>query len=97
MGDVRYDLAKLRYSYHGGISAILHGLYDVRLDELRIFSPAHDTTPLDEILASVGVRMDEIKMLEALTCLAAPPLHVDDPREALALYLRGVQLGNALL
>ncbi len=94
-GDVRYDLAKLRYSYHGGVSAILHGLYDVDEDRDQVTLKLRDvnTDHLDAVLAKYAPIRD-VAIIEAFTCLCAPALHQSDPREALALYVRGVQLAN---
>jgi hypothetical protein len=103
MGDIRYDLAKLRYSYHGGVDAILHGLFNLQWEEDTVeffLTPDRHKTDdhdlLDNELSKIA-DIDEIAVLEALTCLAAPALHQSNEREAVALYIRGVQLANELI
>ncbi len=102
-GDIRYDLAKLRYSYHGGVAAILHELYDLEWHDTIVtfdLMPArHKAANFDLLDAELNrvADIDEVAVLEALTCLAAPVLHQANEREAVALYIRGVQLANELI
>lgn len=107
-GDIRYDLAKLRYSYHGGIAAFLHGLYDTKFFstqsskqgvELR-YAVGPITTRNDlavELDAIIGeyAPIEDVRMIEAVMCLSGSTVHSE--REALALYTRGVQLANLTL
>lgn len=91
-----YELAKLRYSYNGGFAAITHGLYDFYYDGSE--QPAAvDLWPQraieSEALDTVLGRFESLAKLtaaEGCLLLAATPLH--EPTEALALYLRGVEL-----
>jgi hypothetical protein len=100
-GDLRYDLAKLRYSYHGLFNAICDGLFDLEVDNDRItfaLGPKRDceTASCDEVIRR-HADVEEIRLIEAALLLAAPPLHSDDREQQLALYVRGVQLANEAL
>lgn len=103
VGDVRYDLAKLRYSYHGGCAAILHGLFDLDSsmdwsDHKFTLTPVRlgDHEQLDAVLERYWP-LSDIKLIEAIQCLSGSALHQANERESIALYLRGVQLANEAL
>lgn len=105
-GDVHYDMAKLRYSYHGGFPAITHGL--VNVEEFRPgeymmqlgperYTSANTPAATAQLDAVIGryADIEKVKLVEVLLFLAGAPLH--DPTESIPLYLRGVQLAQELL
>jgi hypothetical protein len=75
VGDVRYELAKLRYSYRDGFSAITHGLTVKRQEE---------AAAMDEVIAHHALgHMKRIAAIEATLFYSAIPLHLLSEREAL--------------
>jgi hypothetical protein len=102
VGDLRYDLAKLRYSYSGMLNAICDGLYIMNITGNRVtfdigVERSAEILACDEVLGeSADIR--ELRLIESVHMLSAPPLYGmpgdDDPR---ALYLRGVELANEVL
>lgn len=102
VGDLRYDLAKLRYSYSGMFNAICDGLYTLNITGNQvIFDIGVERSP--EILACDEVLREsadplELRLIESILLLSAPPLHgMPGDKEPRALYLRGVELANELL
>lgn len=82
-----YELAKLRYSYHGGFSAITHNLHT----HGRIM-PYRDPEikAMDEVLFTYGYTEKQLTYAEACIMLAGVPLH--SGKEARGLYNRGLEL-----
>ncbi|WP_420174895.1 sugar phosphate nucleotidyltransferase [Luteococcus sp. OSA5] len=103
VGDLRYDFAKLRYSYHGHFARINEGLFTMRRNGREIDAPwlrascrvAADNA-MDEVLSKYS-SLTEISLIEASILLAAPALHQEAPLEADALYVSGVVLANEAL
>lgn len=95
--DYHYDLAKLRYSYRG-FAAISHGLFDAGFHGghawLHVPYRDDEAAEMDNVLWHKG-DMNKIEALESLLFLAGAPLH--EGMEGLAMYLRGVQIGNEVL
>lgn len=88
-----YELAKLRYSYHGGFTAITHGLAsrDVGNEECVQLWPRRDVevAALDAVLAEYA-DLDLLTVCEGCILIAGAPLHEDV--EAEMLFWRGVEL-----
>jgi hypothetical protein len=98
-GDVRYEIAKLRYCYVDHFTSITHGLFDITVDEEEIylrFGPQREEEALaiDEVLGK-DWNLPDIRAIEASIFLSAMPLHSEP--EALALYAQGVKLANEVL
>lgn len=84
---ILYEIAKLRASYHGGFSAITHGLYSG-----SNLLPQRDAEieAMDSVLADFGYTVEQLDYAEACILLAATALHPE--HEARALYARGLDL-----
>lgn len=102
VGDLRYDLSRLRFSYSGMYNAICDGLYVLNITGSRVIfdigvERSLEIRACDEVLGE-SADLRELRLIESMHFLSAPPLHVmpggDAPR---ALYLRGVELANELL
>lgn len=65
-GDIRYEYAKLRFSYRHGLTAITHGLTVDR----RVEADA-----IDELLVARGVNLQHVAAIEATMFLSSMPLH----------------------
>ena len=70
-GDLRYEYAKLRFSYRG-LTAITHDLDVSRAAEARA---------MDELLEDRGVNLKHIAAIEATMYLSSIPLHDKSERE----------------
>lgn len=83
-----YELAKLRYSYHAGFSAITHGLASVdATGAARIWpSRGEEAAAMDEVIEQF-MPLGKCAVGEACLLLAATPLH--SKAEAEIMYARG--------
>jgi hypothetical protein len=90
-----YELAKLRYSYHGGFAAITHGLASLAGEQVTLW-PQRDAevAALDEVLAE-WVPLDILTVCEGCLLVAGAPLH--DGVEAEMLFWRGIELLREVL
>lgn len=85
-----YELAKLRYSYHGGFAAITHGLATLDGSDVAIWPKRErEIAALDEVLQEY-VDLEMLTVCEGCLLIAGAPLH--DGVEAETLFWRGVQL-----
>lgn len=102
VGDIRYEYAKLRQSYHGGYDQILHGIFSIDCSDFRdivLQVSSFETVgkAVDKaLLADPQLRRD-VALIEAALFLSMPTFHADCPGRAQALYVRGVELANAVL
>lgn len=90
-----YELAKLRYSYHGGFTAITHGLASLNGEDVQLW-PQRDAevAALDAVLAEYA-DLDILTLCEGCILIAGAPLH--DGVEAETLFWRGVELLRQVL
>lgn len=90
-----YELAKLRYSYHGGFAAITHGLASLAGEQVTLW-PRRDAevAALDEVFAE-WVPLDILTVCEGCLLVAGAPLH--DEVEAEMLFWRGIELLREVL
>lgn len=90
-----YELAKLRYSYHGGFTAITHGLASLHGEKVTLW-PQRDgeIQALDDVLSRY-VSLDLLTICEGCLLIAGAPLH--DGVEAEMLFWRGVELLHGVL
>lgn len=88
-----YELAKLRYSYHGGFTAITHGLATLdynNVGSVQLWPQRDDEiAALDAVLAEYA-DLTLLTVCEGCILIAGAPLH--DGVEAELLFWRGVQL-----
>lgn len=87
---ILYELAKLRYSYHGGFSAITHGLATLNGTKVTLL-PKRDPEieALDDVMSGLA-SLDALTVAEGCMLMAGAPLH--DGVEAEMLFWRGVEL-----
>lgn len=86
-----YEFAKLRYSYHGGFSAITHGLTQ---GDTLLPNRVAETRAMDEVLARY-YDLDTLRVAEGLLLIAGSALH---PRnEAEVMLKRGESLLGGVL
>ena len=103
-GDPRYDFAKLRHSICGLYDFIVNGLFKIEYDgekfNYKIFSPScySKLIPIfDELISKIGLKINDIKLIEGLLFLSMIPLHKDDFNRQKVMYLHAViKLNEAL-
>lgn len=90
-----YELAKLRYSYHGGFAAITHGLATLHGTKVELL-PQRDAEikALDDVVSQFA-SLDLLTVCEGCLLIAGAPLH--DGVEAEMLFWRGVELLHEVL
>lgn len=103
MGDLKYDLAKLRHSIYGLYDFIVQGLYrfeeksvnsfEFHIDIKEVHKEAQNSfSRWCEYYFHSSFRETSLKYIEALLFLTMIPLHSDDIKRQKALYCRAVQL-----
>lgn len=99
MGDVYYDLAKLRHSYAGMYDAIVAGLFDLKcnwkfgLFELQIGPDRREAaSELDALIVQLGFDLSHVKLLEVGIFLSLIPMHKEDLRRQFAFLIRALHL-----
>lgn len=102
-GDIKYDIAKLRHSFHGLYEFIISDLFIVKKNKNNfLFEIYHDKYNIkiqkifDSELIKNGFDLNQIKFIEALLFLSMTPLHNDFPKRQKAMYLIGIKLINEL-
>ncbi len=104
IGDQRYDIAKLRQSYHGHYDFIINRLYKLKENKKRkeyqfdIFSrPYHYNISKkfdNYLISNRKFNLNEIKIIEGLLFVSMCPLHYEDEDRQKALWIRGLQILN---
>lgn len=83
-----YEIAKLRYSYHAGFSAITHGLFD-RETGIPMPDRTEEIAAMDAFIDGY-FSLEQLQVAEGCLLLAGAPLHTKFERDA--MIARGVQL-----
>lgn len=97
-GDYRYDIAKIRQSYHSGYFQLLYGKYKKIIEpgyfKIYIFDYPSQVIidNLDCRLVDYGVDLLEIQLLESLLLLSLISLHKEDKNFQLIMYIIGTQM-----
>lgn len=102
-GDLKYDLAKLRFSLVGNYDFIVSDLF--KLEEGHQINMFNYTTysdhyhlrigqTLDRLLSSRGYDLKKIKIIEALLFLSVIPHHYDYPSRQKAMFVTAIKLLN---
>ena len=103
IGDVYYDIAKLRHSYHGMYDAIIDGLYTLKRKSKNdfIFNIGPDRNQyikaIDRFILSQGFDMNRIKSTELGILLSLIPLHRESADNQLAFFLQAIILAQELV
>ena len=102
-GDYRYDLAKIRQSYHSGYFQVLHNRYKILKEDnilkIKILDyPSQDIIDrLDDKIEEYGVKLLEIQFFESLLLLSLIPLHSENRELQIIMYIIGVAMLNKTL
>lgn len=100
-GDLRYDLAKLRHSYHGLYDYITADMFTLEQKADNEFEYDFFTDNIlnpdifDEILTNAGYCVDDIELLEGLLFISMIPLHKDDPAAQIMYLITGLKCLNS--
>ena len=104
VGDVYYDLAKLRHSVHGNYELIINDQFKLSVsssltDVSFVFNPLLATDLLSLFNQRLFSNYDElkIKMLEGLIFISMCARHYDSEARQIVMYCTGVQLLNKCL
>ncbi len=102
VGDLYYDLAKLRHSYHGMYNAVVDGLYKVEQSAKNDFTlqigptRAEYIEQIDNFISSLGFDIEVIKSIELGILLSLIPLHQESAKNQLAFFLQAILSANEL-
>lgn len=102
-GDARYDIAKLLHSIDGGYDFLIHDMFVLKQDGLRLqlqqFFPEVRPAVLAGFRRVFGGKYDlaEVRLLEGLLFLSMCPLHQDKPARQVAMFATGLQILNQVL
>lgn len=102
-GDYRYDIAKIRQSYHSGYLQVLHGKFKIfkedRLLKIKLldYPPQYIIERLDKQIEEYGVNILEIQFLESVLLLSLLPLHSENTNLQNIMYIIGVEMLNKTL
>ena len=104
-GDVKYDLAKLRFSLVSNYDFIVSDLFKISVGEkgndlhYNNYSDDYHTRigqSLDRLLIKRGYDLKKIRMIEALLYLSIMPHHYDYPDRQKAMYVTAIKLLNEI-
>lgn len=103
-GDPRYDIAKLRHSLAGRYDFILADLFTVKeegetfqLEIVETDSYKVLVTYFDQLVSDFGYNPEDIKLIEGLLFISMVPLHRENPKRQLAMYLTGIKQVNEVI
>ena len=103
LGDQRYDIAKLRQSYHGFYDFIVNNLYEIEQKKdnsyyLNIYMHLYHNKIKElfdnEIFRSTQISINEIEIIEGLLFISMCPLHYEDKIRQKAFWLKGLEILN---
>lgn len=103
-GDPRYDIAKLRHSICGFYDHIVADMFDVSGDITNGFRTQIHVDDgfkaagnlFDELVNEWGYNNLEIRFIEGLLFVSMVPLHRDNPKRQIMMYLTGLRLLNGV-
>jgi dTDP-glucose pyrophosphorylase len=101
-GDPRYDIAKLRHSVCGLYDYIVADMFDIKGDiKMGFFSEVYAEKNndiieryFDQMVIEKGYNLTEICFIEALLFISMVPLHSDNIKRQIMMYLTGIKLLN---
>lgn len=103
-GDCKYDMAKLRHSISGGYNFIVNDLFQVSQDRNKLSleisrnpNQDHITAWFDNELRNEGFDVEQIKLIEGLLFLSMLPLHSDNLKRQLAMFITGIKVLNEVV
>lgn len=98
-GDIRYDIAKLRHSFHGLYDYILCNDYTLDYDggnyNISIKGPTNYDLIMyafDRKLVELGYDLEEIKLIEGLLFVTMLPMHKENEEHCLMFAIRGLEI-----
>ena len=99
-GDARYDVAKIRHSYHGLYDYITQGLYELTEISPNCFEYKFLTNNIinpnifDRIIEKYGFDINDIELIEGLLFTSMIPLHDDDKNAQIMYYIMALKCFN---
>lgn len=98
LGDRRYDVAKMRQSYHSYYFQFLEKKEMVENRNNKLWFKLHDNLEkkiircLDKQIEARGYCLLEVQIIESLQLLSMIPLHADNKDLQIAMYFLGIML-----
>ena len=104
-GDIKYDIAKLWHSVHGKYDFIVndfsvaddHGINGYTFEVLTFSDYEEIERKFSSMVVERGFKMFDIKLIEGLLFLSMLPLHSDQPKRQLSMFLMGITILNNVL
>lgn len=101
-GDVYYELAKLRHSYHGMYDAILDGLYTIEINNqgynLKIGPQRLQyIKAIDDLISELGYDLNIVKLIEFTILLSLISMHSDSKDNQMAFFLQAMLLSKDII
>lgn len=101
-GDIKYDLAKLRHSFHGNYDFIVSDLFKLEESQSGNFNfkvyteDSHQQIAkmFDHILERKGYNLEQVKFIEGLIFLSIIPLHSNSLLRQKAMFVTAIKLLN---
>jgi dTDP-glucose pyrophosphorylase len=103
VGDIYYDISKLRHSYHGMYDAIVDGLYTLekktKYDFIFKVGPSRKQIikKIDQFVSDLGFDINAVKSIELGILLSLISLHKESPKNQTAFFLQGLILAKELV
>lgn len=98
-GDIKYDLAKLRHSAHGGYDFIVNDLFEIQEDGNSIRYEIYENKTAKKISDSIDRRITEmgydiktIQAIEGMLFLSMIPLHSDKPERQKIMNAKALEI-----
>ena len=104
IGDIKYDLAKLRHSINGKYDFLIHNLFEIEFikEDVKIkiyFNGIHRKVDkyFDELIVNEGYKLNHIRFIEGLLFISMLPLHPESFETQFAMYCQGIIKLNQVL
>lgn len=102
IGDVYYELAKLRHSYHGMYDAILDSLYTIEINDqgynLEIGPQRlQHIEAIDNLISELGYDLNIVKMIEFTILISLISIHSDSRDNQMAFFLQAMLLSKDII
>ena len=104
MGDLRYDVAKMRHSYCGLYDYIVEDRYQIvkiasneyHFDFPSVLDLFDREILFDKLCRQYRYSTQEIKFIEAVQFLTMIPLHADNLNRQISFFLNGIKKLNSV-
>lgn len=102
-GDARYDVAKLLHSLDGGYDFLIHDMFLLNQEDLKIdlqhFFPETRPAVLSSFARTFGKKFEfeHVRLIEGLLFISMCPLHHGHEKRQVAMFATGLKILNEVL